>query len=226
MRYFGESIPAHECYLEMAVRYAARDSDVMHLGAGRDAQGIGRHLAACRVTAVDPDPRGLALNPAPRKVAASGESLPFPPESFDLILCEHVFEHLERPARVLSECARVLRPGGRLLFMTPNKWSYIALAATLTPHRFHVWYKSKMIKTAEVDTFPTRYRLNTRGDIERLGQEAGLRLVEFKSFVGCPTYLEIADWPHRLGCILHRVLEKLPEALHISFVGSLHKSDA
>jgi SAM-dependent methyltransferase len=186
--------------------------------------GVGAKLIGCRVTAVDPDARGLMLNPAPTKIKADGEALPFPPGSFDLILCEHVFEHLERPLTVLSECARVLRPGGRLLFLTPNRWSYIAVIAALTPYRFHVWFRSLLIGTAEVDTFPTRYRINTRHDIKYMGAAVGLHLEWFESFVGWPTYLESNEWLHRVGVALHLVLERLPESFHISFAGSLRKN--
>ncbi len=223
VRYFPDYVPAHEVYLRHAVELAPTGGAILHLGAGRDAMGVAARLSACSVTAVDTDEGGLALNPAPKKIKADGEALPFASDSFDMVLCEHVFEHLERPGAVLAECARVLRPGGRLLFLTPNRWNYISVVAALTPYRFHVWYKSKMIGTAEVDTFPTFYRINTRRDIQVLASSAGLRLEWFESFVGCPTYLELGEWLHRLGVGLHLLLECLPGAFHISFVGSLKK---
>lgn len=221
--HFPNFVPGHEVYLRRAVEFAPVGGKILHLGAGRDALGVVARLPGCSVTAVDPDERGLSLNPAPIKIRANGEVLPFAAASFDMILCEHVFEHLERPDAVLAECARVLRPGGRLFFLTPNRWNYISVAAALTPYRFHVWYKSKMIDTAEVDTFPTFYRINTRRDIERYGGAVGLSLEWFESFVGWPTYLESNDWLHRIGVALHLVLERLPEGFHISFAGSLRK---
>ncbi|MDD5302617.1 MAG: class I SAM-dependent methyltransferase [Elusimicrobia bacterium] len=222
-RYFPDFVPGHEVYLRRAAELAPVGGKILHLGAGRDAMGVVARLSTCSVTAVDPDERGLALNPAPTKLKADGEELPFVNASFDMVLCEHVFEHLERPAAVLSECSRVLRPGGRLLFLTPNRWSYIAVAAALTPYRFHIWFRSMLIGTAEVDTFPTIYRINTRRDIQALGHAAGLRLEWFESFVGCPTYLETGEWLHRFGVGLHLLLERLPEPFHISFAGSLRK---
>lgn len=221
--WFPGFIPAHELYADAAIEISRPGDRVLHLGAGRDALGIAARLAGREVTAADTDPQGLALNPNPRRVLADGASLPFPGDYFDLIMCEHVFEHLQRPSAVLKECSRVLRSGGRLLFLTPNRWSYIAIIAALTPYRFHVWYKSKMIGTAAVDTFPTCYLLNTRNDIERLANEAGMRLETFESLVGWPTYLERGEWMHRFGVLLHRLLESLPERFHISFIGALRK---
>jgi ubiquinone/menaquinone biosynthesis C-methylase UbiE len=38
--------------------------------------------------------------------------LPFENESFDIIFCNHVLEHIEDDAKAMSELYRVLRPGG------------------------------------------------------------------------------------------------------------------
>lgn len=49
-------------------------------------------------------------------VAAAGESLPFPDASFDVVLCENVIDHAEKPEAIVSECVRVLAPAGQLFF--------------------------------------------------------------------------------------------------------------
>jgi SAM-dependent methyltransferase len=47
---------------------------------------------------------------------------PIPDESFDRVFCEHLIEHLDREsgAAMLAECARILRPGGRIRVSTPD----------------------------------------------------------------------------------------------------------
>lgn len=47
------------------------------------------------------------------------EPLPLPRESFDLVVCLDVLEHLEDDAGVLRELRRVVRAGGRLLVTVP-----------------------------------------------------------------------------------------------------------
>ena len=47
--------------------------------------------------------------------------LPFRDESFDLAVSYDVIEHVTEPRRFVSEMARVLKPGGRLLIYTPSR---------------------------------------------------------------------------------------------------------
>jgi len=50
---------------------------------------------------------------------ASVLALPFPSETFDLVLCTEVLEHVPEPAGALAEIKRVLRPRGKLLLSVP-----------------------------------------------------------------------------------------------------------
>ncbi|MCD6725621.1 MAG: class I SAM-dependent methyltransferase [Solirubrobacteraceae bacterium] len=100
--------------------------DVLEIGAG-----TGLNLAAyprqgiARLVLSEPNPAmrrqidaRLGDAPAPVEiVAARGEELPFPDESFDTVVGTLVLCEPPDPARVLDEIARVLRPGGRYLFV-------------------------------------------------------------------------------------------------------------
>jgi ubiquinone/menaquinone biosynthesis C-methylase UbiE len=48
---------------------------------------------------------------------APAEALPFADDSFDTVVCTLVLCTVSDPAKALSEIARVLRPGGQLLFL-------------------------------------------------------------------------------------------------------------
>lgn len=56
------------------------------------------------------------------KVVNIENGLPFPNESFDLIWCSEVIEHLYKPKEVISEFRRVLKPNGRMVLTTPNSY--------------------------------------------------------------------------------------------------------
>jgi SAM-dependent methyltransferase len=48
-----------------------------------------------------------------------GLSIPFADKSFDTLICTQVLEHATDPDRLVAECARVLRSGGRAFFSMP-----------------------------------------------------------------------------------------------------------
>jgi SAM-dependent methyltransferase len=74
-----------------------------------------------RRTALDLDTRGLG----PGDVCASAMELPFRDDTFDVVSAFDVVEHCEPEIDVMSELARVLRPGGRLLISVPAyQWAW------------------------------------------------------------------------------------------------------
>jgi len=48
------------------------------------------------------------------------EAQRYPDNSFDVIIMNHVIEHVHDPHSLFSECFRILRPAGRLVIVTPN----------------------------------------------------------------------------------------------------------
>jgi 2-polyprenyl-3-methyl-5-hydroxy-6-metoxy-1,4-benzoquinol methylase len=68
----------------------------------------------------------------------ANQPLPFEDQSFDLIWCSEVIEHLQEPAAVIGEFRRLLRPGGEMIITTPNSYALIfrfLACFGLTPQR-------------------------------------------------------------------------------------------
>jgi SAM-dependent methyltransferase len=74
--------------------------------------------AAARIVGFDVEDRfGVAD-------VVSPEFLPFPPDSFDALLCTQAFYYVEDPQAAAREFRRVLRPGGTALISVPVVWEY------------------------------------------------------------------------------------------------------
>ncbi|BCY17730.1 hypothetical protein hrd7_15790 [Leptolinea sp. HRD-7] len=57
----------------------------------------------------------------PSTVGGVGEHLPFPDNTFDLVLSHEVLEHVQDDRQAACEITRVLKPGGRLTLFVPNR---------------------------------------------------------------------------------------------------------
>jgi len=129
------------------------------------------------VTGCDIDLNGIRQHRSLSRVAVADLGmLPYASESFSLITCNVVIEHLRQPARVFNEFARVLRPGGRLLVHTPNATSHFVLVSRILPRRA----KLRLDGRAADEIFPTEYRANTCRTLGRLMKDAGLTEQSFE----------------------------------------------
>jgi SAM-dependent methyltransferase len=64
--------------------------------------------------------RAREYTSAPIATQTAERSFPFKPDFFDAITMFDVIEHIEDYPSMLAECKRTLRPGGRILVMTPS----------------------------------------------------------------------------------------------------------
>ncbi|MBE7513978.1 MAG: class I SAM-dependent methyltransferase [Anaerolineales bacterium] len=148
---------------------------------------------------VDPDLASLRehrLATLPRAAALS-DALPFAPESFDMILASWVLEHLDDPLRTLNTIRRTLTPGGLFIFLTPNARSLVALLNRLF-RPFQTILVPRLYGRAEADTFPVRYRANTKSALQHWAGRAGLQC-ERLFFIADPSYLAFTPFLYRVS---------------------------
>jgi ubiquinone/menaquinone biosynthesis C-methylase UbiE len=134
--------------------------------------------------------------------------LPFGDAVFDIAISSHVAEHLTQPERVFGELARVLKPGGRLLILTPNRWHYVTVSSALLPHHFHVKFNQWRGVDAH-DIFPTVYRANTARRLRSLYERAGFEVERLEQFETEPEYLAFSTPTYALGVAYERLVNRV-----------------
>jgi SAM-dependent methyltransferase len=107
---------------------------------------------------------------------------------FDVITLRMVAEHVTDPDRAVEKLARLTKPGGIVVVYTPNRWAPVSIIASLVPNRLHHRFKRIVWDAEERDTFPTAFKLNTRGDLARHFGAHGMREVYFAYLDDCRTF--------------------------------------
>jgi ubiquinone/menaquinone biosynthesis C-methylase UbiE len=136
---------------------------------------------AGRVIGADPDMASLLRHQTIRmRVLASLNSLPFAAESFDLVTANMVVEHLDQPEKQFAEVARVLRPGGRFVFHTPNAQAYATRVARLIPEGAKGILARVLEGRRTEDVFPTFYRANTAQHLHHIAANSEFSVREIR----------------------------------------------
>ncbi len=112
---------------EVASTFGGRPARALDVGCG--AGFLANELArqGHQVTGIDASEASLKaaaqhdLTGAVRYVVGDARSLPFAARSFDVVTAMDFLEHVDAPALVISEAARVLVPGGLFFFHTFNR---------------------------------------------------------------------------------------------------------
>jgi SAM-dependent methyltransferase len=128
--------------------------------------------------------------------------------AIDLSFSRSVMEHVEDVDGAYREIFRVLKPGGKYIFLTPNRYDYASIIASLVPNRFHSRIVRHTEGREEIDTFPTFYRSNSFTKIRELSNAAGFEVLELARLGQYPAYLQFSRALFWLGCLYEKGLER------------------
>ncbi|HEV2217280.1 MAG TPA: class I SAM-dependent methyltransferase [Candidatus Dormibacteraeota bacterium] len=212
-----------EQFDDLVRKHLTATSLVLDVGCGRTG-GIERFWRDARLAVgVDPDHGSLVARGQGMAVLQSGgEHLPFADSSFDMAVSVWVLEHLEAPGKVFAEVARVLKPGGHFIFLTPNALNPLVMGnrvGQLAP-RLQKQLVSNVYGRDGADTFAVKYRANTSSRIRDIAASTGFDVAELK-VIADPTYVAFNALLFKAAMLSDRIL---PAGLGVHILGDLQKA--
>jgi ubiquinone/menaquinone biosynthesis C-methylase UbiE len=194
-------------YKSIVSKLVTSDTVIMEAGCGFSNLYTEEYKRAKHVIGVDISKEYLEMNDLIKeKIVSDLSSIPMIKDnSVDLIISSWVFEHLETPEKVISEFGRVLKPGGRAVFLTPNALNYVVMINKVIPHWFRVWAATKLGGKLTVEPMKTFYRANTIGELKSMAKKAGLNSDE-TILNGDPTYIAVNKVFFYIGVFIEAVL--------------------
>lgn len=152
-----------------------------------------------------------ALQEKTPTVCGAGETLPFPANTFDLVLSHEVLEHVQDDQQAICEIVRTLRPGGRLILFCPNRGYPFETHGVYWRGKYHFG------NIPLVNYLPRRWRnrlaphvrVYNRADLEKLFQGLQVRPVKQTTIFGA--YDNIIATRPALGRFLQVVLQALEQ---------------
>lgn len=167
-----------------------KGAEILEIGAG-PSNRTSRFLATIgRVHGLDPDEAVKTNDALASASILSGDRYPFADATFDAAVSNYCIEHIADPATHLAEVSRVLKPGGVYVLRTPNRWHYVSLFSSLTPHWVHDLLANRLRNIGEDghEPYPTVYAMNTRTDLARFARRAGLEIEDLRLVEKEPSY--------------------------------------
>lgn len=154
-------------------------------------------LSRSKITVVDIDEDQVRNNTyAHEAILGDVQAYRFGQETFDLVICYNVIEHLPHVDAALLNFRDALKRGGMILIGAPNPRSLSGVVTKYSPHWFHVWFYRHIrgIKDAGLPgepPFPTFFHpLVTLPRLEAFAAASGLEVI-YRREVESPRYPEM-----------------------------------
>lgn len=127
-------------------------------------------------------------------------SLTFPANTFDVVFCDAVIQHLQEHEHAVAEMVRVLKPGGTLVLSSVNGWNF--------PHQLY-----KVGLKIRGKKYPYGYEKNfTWRELSRLCEDLGVHTITHDGFYfayGVYRWKEHFQIFRRIGGALNRISRAL-----------------
>lgn len=198
----------YRTYEKVILDHIGSGSVVLDAGCGQNAPvlqklvGYGKYLIGIDVCGLHKTEENDSLY----LLKSDLQTISLKDNSVNLVISRSVLEHIGNPEKAYREIHRILKPGGRLICLTPNYYDYASLIAKLIPNQFH----SRIVRLTEGrnedDTFPTYYRSNTEQDIKKLAKTTGFEVTLIDYLGQYPSYFMFNPILFILGTVYDKLI--------------------
>ena len=190
MRYRMDHFTPDDHYEALLNRIIGRGCQWIDVGCGKDTFPSNKNLAnilskRCGLlVGVDPS-ENVEENPFVHLKVKSAIEEYNVDKVFDVATFRMVVEHIQDPRRTIDILKRLIRPGGKVVIYTVNRWSPVTVVSSCMPFSLHHPIKRIFWNTEEKDTFPAVYKMNTRKQLSHLFADCGFTEIFFTYLDDC-----------------------------------------
>ncbi len=197
-------------YKDIIDAMVGRQTKLLDVGCGHGNLLQPVHAKTEHSYGIDPDAEAIAKNTfIKHKQVGTVEQLPYEDGFFDVVVLAWVLEHLPQPDAAFREIYRVLKPGGKVVFLTPNVWNYNVWIIRLIPERFHEFFTSRLYGRQENDTYPKQYKINSVRKMRKILGSIGFK-EERIVLNGDPSYVSFNNALFRLASLWEKLTDWAP----------------
>ncbi len=183
-RMFGDKPTSMSVYHDLISKAVEPGMTVLDVGCGRGAIApySWHQHTNIKLWGIDPDPTA-AENPHLESftLLTDDPNWQIPSGTVDLAICRYVLEHVEDPTAFFRNLSRVLKPGGKFIFLTPNRWHPAMIASHWMPYGLKQRILALTKRADPHDVFPTCYLLNSARTVKQAAQRCGLDIVDLQT---------------------------------------------
>lgn len=211
-------------YHNLISNSVTKDTYLLDVGCGHSDLLSDIYSKTQHTYGIDPDLSAINRNAQIRNLSKSFvEKMPFEDNFFDLVVCAWVLEHIRDPEKAFREIYRVLKPQGKVIFLTPNVLNYNVWIIRLIPERFHECIVSKLYNRQEHDTFSKKYKINSPNKINRVLSSIGYKKVNL-ILNGDPSYISFNLFTFYIALLLEKILDiKIFRNFKVHIIGEYRK---
>lgn len=165
------------------------------------------------------------------KILGDLETYEFEKESFDVIVCRYVLEHLSRPTKALKNLFKATKSGGIIIITIPNFYSLKGFVTKFTPHWFHVFiykyiYEVKNAGKGGNPPFKTYMRLSIAPQkLMKFAQKMEFTIPHYWYFGGLGHCHWVSYHWQKKNKLMYKTLLFLEKMLRIISFGKIRESE-